>query len=411
MLAPERRTRADIISAVAIAVLVVVAAIVVWARGDAKGTESVTASHPAPVPAVADQLPTTLRELWHAPDSASARALVAGGVAVTGDDGSVVGHDPKTGAQLWLYKRDMPLCGVESQFGTVIADYRDQRGCSQATLLAGEDGSRRTARSSYMDPTVRLSVDGTYALALGPNRLEMWRSDLVRTLEYGYVDAPVNTKTQPRTGCKLYSAGSSATRLAVVERCPGDPADRLTVLSPAPKDNTVPEEYGSHVLTVPGGDGLDVRVLAVSDSRIALYLPPAAATAGEAAAGPRIGIYDASGNQLALRDAPGPITGGATSVRIGSADFVFTGNSVLAWSASTFDQLWSAPGALGTPALMAGRIVLPVAGGIAVLDPASGAELSRIPVDRPGYDGAPISLSVLGSTLLEKRGNELHALG
>ncbi|WP_280242222.1 hypothetical protein [Nocardia abscessus] len=50
MLAPERRTRADIISAVAIAVLVVIAGAVVWVRGDAHGPVSVTASCTPPTP-------------------------------------------------------------------------------------------------------------------------------------------------------------------------------------------------------------------------------------------------------------------------------------------------------------------------------------------------------------------------
>ncbi|MFI9509446.1 hypothetical protein [Nocardia sp. NPDC052566] len=410
MLAPERRTRADIISAVVIAVLVVVAAIVVWARGDASGTESVTASHPAPVPTSTDQLPGALRPLWQAPDAAAARALVAGGVAVTGDDGSVVGRDPRTGEQLWLYKRDMPLCGVESQFGTVIAVYRDQRGCSQATLLA-EDGARRTARSSYMDMTVRLSVDGTYVLALGPKRLEMWRSDLVRTLEYGYVDAPVNTKTQPRHDCKLLSASSSSTRLAVLERCPEDPSDRLSVLNPAPKDNTVPEEFSSHVLTGPGADSPETRVIAVSDNRIAVYLPGAPAAPGGAPTPPRLSISDASGNPVVVHDLPAPLTDGATAIRLGNAYFLFTGNSVIALSATTLEPLWTAPGALGTPALMAGRVLVPVRDGLAALDPGTGVEQTRIPVQRPDFDGSPISLAVLGPTILERRAGILYALG
>ncbi|MEV6429417.1 hypothetical protein [Nocardia sp. NPDC051463] len=411
MLAPERRTRADIISAVAIAVLVAIAAALVWARGDAIGTESLTAEHPVPTPPAADQLPTTLHELWHAPDGATARALVAGGAVVTGDDGIVVGRDPQTGAQLWLYRRDMPLCGVESQFGTVIAVYRDQRGCSQATLLAGEDGSRRTARSSYMDETLQLSVDGTYVLAKGPQRLEMWRSDLVRTLEYGYVDAPVNVKTQPRKGCSLLSAGSSASRVAVLERCPEDPANRLTVLNPAPKDNTVPEEHGSHVLTGSGTDSADARVIAVSDNRIVLYLPGGPVAPGVEATTPRLAVYDGTGNPLMVHQLSAPLTDKATTTRISSAFFVFTGNSVIALSASTFDPLWTIPNALGGPAFMAGRLLVPVAGGLAAVDPASGTELARIPVLRQGSENAPISLAVLGTTVLEKRGTQLYALG
>ncbi|MEV6390366.1 Rv3212 family protein [Nocardia xishanensis] len=411
MLAPERRTRADIISAVAIAVLVVVAALVVWARGDATGTESVTAQTPATTPPTADKLPASLRELWRAPDDASARTLVSGGAVITGTNGSVTGRDPVTGAELWRYRRDMPLCGVESQFGMVIAVYRDQRGCSQATLLAGDTGERRTARSSYMDPSVRLSVDGTYVLAQGERRLEMWRSDLVRTLEYGYVDAPVNVKTQPRKGCTLLSAGSSSSRLAVLERCPEDPATRLTVLNPAPKDNTVPEEYGSHVLAGPGADAQDARVIAVSDSRIVLYLPAGTDSGTGESAPPRLAVYDSTGNPLVVHQLSAPLSENATTTRIGSSYLVFTGNSLIALNASTFDPLWAAPNALGSPALMAGRLLMPVADGLAVLDTTSGAEVGRIPVERPGYTGGPISLAVLGTTVLELRGGELHALG
>ncbi|NKY30420.1 Rv3212 family protein [Nocardia gamkensis] len=407
MLAPERRTRADIISAVAIAVLVVIAGALVWVRGDAHGTESVTASSTVPTPAAADQLPAALRELWHAPDGASARALVSGGVAVTGDGDTVTGRDPRTGDQLWKYRRDLPLCGLEGQYGMVIAVYRDERGCSQATMLAGDSGARRTARSSYMDRDLRLSVDGTYLLAQGPQRLEMWRSDLVRTVEYGFVDAPVNVKTQPRRGCTLLSSGSSPSRLAVLERCPADPAERLTVLNPAPNDNTVPEEYGSHVLTGPGADSAEARVIAVSDSRIVLYFP--GATAGAESLPPRLAVYDGNGNPIVVHQLSAPLSQTSTTTRIGSAYLVFTGNSVIALNGSTFDPLWTAGAALGAPALMAGKLLLPTAGALAVLDPATGAEAGRIPVERPGYGGGPISLTVIGTTVLELREGELHA--
>ncbi|MGK8525457.1 Rv3212 family protein [Nocardia asteroides] len=409
MLAPERRTRADIISAVAIAVLVVLAGVLVWVRGDAHGTESVTASSTVPTPAAADQLPSALRELWRAPDGASARALVSGGVAVTGDGDTVTGRDPRTGDQLWKYRRDLPLCGIEGQYGMVIAVYRDERGCSQATMLAGDSGARRTARSSYMDREVRLSVDGTYLLAQGPQRLEMWRSDLVRTVEYGFVDAPVNVRTQPRKGCALLSSGSSPSRLAVLERCPADPAGRLTVLNPAPKDNTVPEEYGSHVLTGPGADAAEARVVAVSDSRVVLYFPGIAAGADPLP--PRLAVYDGNGNPIVTHQLSAPLSPTTTTTRIGSAHLVFTGNSVIALNGSTFDPLWTAGGALGSPALMAGKLLLPTAGALAVLDPATGAEVGRIPVERPGYTGAPISLTVIGNTVLELRDGELHAFG
>ncbi|WP_067863316.1 Rv3212 family protein [Nocardia shimofusensis] len=408
MLAPERRTRADIIAAIGIAVAVLLAAIVVWARGDATGTESVTAVEPATTPSAAVELPTALRELWHAPDDASERALVAGGAVVTASGGTVTGRDPNSGAELWHYRRDMPLCGVETQFGMVVAVYRDERGCSQATMLSGNDGARRTARSSYMDDEVRLSVDGTYLLAQGDERLEVWRSDLVRTVEYGYVDAPVNVKTQPRKGCTLLSAASGSSRLAVLESCPDDAATRLTVMNPSPKDNTVPEEYGSRVLTGPGAESRDAKVIAVSDSKILLYQP--GTDLGSESVPPRLSVFDGNGNPIAVHELPAPMDDPRTA-RVGSVSLVHTGSELIALNSATFEPQWTVRGAIGTPAAMATRLLVPVPDAIVAVDLVSGAEVARIPVDRSGGADSDISLAVLGEIVLEKRGDTLYGLG
>src|SRR5690606_7729452 len=93
VLAPERRTRADVITAAAIAVVVVIAVIVAWVSSDIAGTESVVADKPARTPSAARELPDELRELWRAPDTATDRALTSEGVAVTADGGTVTGHD------------------------------------------------------------------------------------------------------------------------------------------------------------------------------------------------------------------------------------------------------------------------------------------------------------------------------
>ncbi len=402
MLAPERRTRADLYAAVAIAVVVMIAIVVVWAGSAARGTRSDPATHSASPAPAADRLPETLTERWHAPDGAARRALTSSGVAVTGDGGTVSGLDPADGHQLWKYRRDIPLCALESQYATAIATYHDERGCSQTTMLDTADGQRRTARSSYMDSRLQLSTDGTYTVAQGPNRLEVWRSDLVRTLEYGYVDAPVNPHTQPRHGCTLLSAASGGSRLAVLERCPDDVADRLTVLNPAPKDASAPEEYGSHVLTEPGAANEKARVIAVSDNRIAVYLP------GTETAPPEFAIYDTAANPIATHPLTAPIADASTVTRLGSDYFVFTGNSVIALNATTFEPRWTTSDALGAPAMMAGSILVPVADGIAALDPATGAAQKRIPLHRSDYHGEPISLAVSGTVVLEQRGGRLY---
>jgi hypothetical protein len=404
VLVPERRTRADLVAAAVIAVVVVILVVVVWAKSDARGTISEPAARAAAPAAAIDRLPQSLRELWHTPDGAADKALAVSGVAISADDGTVVGHDPATGRQLWKYQRNMPLCGAESQYGAVIATYRDRRGCSQTALLAADTGARRTARSSFMDPQLSFSMDGTYTVAQGPDRLEVWRSDLVRTLEYGFVDAPVNPRTQPRKDCRLLSAASSSTRLAVLEHCPDDPSDRLTVQNPAPKDSTVPEEYGSHVLTEPGATVPGARVIAVSDNRVALYLP------GNDSTAPEFAVYDASANLVATHRLTAALAQ-TTVTRVGSAFAVFTGNSVIALNTTTFDPMWTAADALGTPTQLAGQLLLPVPDGIAVIDPATGAATSRIPLQRTDYHGELITLAGTGSTVLERRGTQLYGVG
>ncbi|MGW4249339.1 Rv3212 family protein, partial [Nocardia sp. NPDC004722] len=358
-----------------------------------------------PAPATGGPVPSQVQELWNQPDAQAMRSLVVGGVAVSADGGTVTGRNPRTGEQVWKYERDIPLCKAEVQFGTVIATYKDDRGCSQTTLLNAETGTRVAARSSYMDKALTLWPDGTYVLALGDNRMEMWRSDLVRTLEYGYVDAPVNPRTQPRSDCTLLSAESAPSRVAVLERCPKDAADRLTILNPAPKDSTTPEEYSSHVLNEPGGAVDGAKVLAVSDSRIALYLP------GTASTPPVLTLYDVNGNLVATHQLSGPMTGDAMVARLSTGYFVFTGENLVALNPSTLDPMWGAAKVLGTPALMAGQLIVPVADGLATLDPNTGAQISRIPLQRSDYHGQPISLAVSGQTFLERRGTRLYGVG
>lgn len=407
MLAPERRNPADLRIALSLAALWVVVLVSAWACSDVRATESVPAAHPSEQPPAATAIPTHLTELWHAASTSSPQVLVAAGAVVTADGGTLTGRDPRTGRQLWHYRRDLPLCGAASQFGMVIGVYRTERGCSQTTMVAGSDGGRRTARTSYMDSTVNLTTDGTYFLAQGPQRLEMWRSDLVRTLEYGFVDAPVNVKTQPRQGCSLHSALSGPGRLAVLERCPDEPAQRLTVLDPAPNDNTVPTEFSSHVLTGPDANSPATRILAVSEDEIAVYFPGTT----DGSSKPRITTFTSKGTETATHELSEKMSETARGDRIGPLITVFTGHSLLALRPTTLEPLWEMPGALGVPTAMAGKLLVPVTGGLAVVDGATGAELGRLPVTRPANLPGPLVLGAIGDTVLEWRNGNLVALG
>lgn len=422
MLAPERRTRNDILAVAVIAVAVLVAGSAAWITGDARGTTSVPASEPLPRVDPADSVPSALSELWRA-DSAATDAsrtpmpVVTDSSVVTGDAGSVVGRDPRTGSESWSYTRTLPLCSVVAAWNTAVSVYRDGRGCSQVTELDGSTGTRKAQRSSDADDSVHLSSDGNYVTSRGDTRMELWRSDLVRTLEYGRVDAPVNAGSQPRTGCTLLSSVGSTTRVAVLELCPGEPGARLSLVDPAPKDASEPQEYGSTVVPqlVTGSDATTgARLLAATGNVVALYIPPANGNRA------RVAIYDDTASPVSEFDiAPDldpahlePDEGDArtTAAEAGSVFTWFSGAGLLAMNSNDLGPAWSMPDALGAGAVMAGRLLVPIRDGVAVVDPATGRTVADIAVDRGDYEGA-ITTSVVGDVLVEQRGPVVVALG
>lgn len=410
MLAPERRSRADVIAAAVILVVVVLVATVIWARSDARGTTSDVADSPLAPPASALSVPDSLSELWRSSDTGSGAPVTAGGAVVVTDDHSVRGLDPATGTQSWAYTRDVELCSVVSAWDAAVSVFRDDRGCGQVTELDGSTGAREDQRTNDADDPVRLSFDGTYVTELGSTRLEVWRSDLVRTLEYGRVDAPVNPRDQPRVGCTLVSSASASTRMAVLERCPGEKGLRLTSMNPAPKDSTVPDVYGSTILADVPDDASTARVLAVVGDRLAVYLP---ASGAEVA---RVALFDGSANFTSAQAVSVPVTTPSDAtvssdvVRTGSVISWWTGDSTVGFTQTDLTQRWSIAGTLGAGAVMAGQLLVPVPGGLAVVDPATGVASRTLAVDRADYTG-PVAISVVGTRVFEHRGAETVALG
>ena len=85
-------------------------------------------------------------------------------------------------------QRDTDVCGLIDNAGLVLAFYRDVRGCGEVMALDPATGHRRASRTSREDHDVTLTGDGNYAVAQGPTRVDVFRSDLVRTVEYGKPD-------------------------------------------------------------------------------------------------------------------------------------------------------------------------------------------------------------------------------
>lgn len=418
---PERRTRWDLVAAAVLAVAVLAVWATLWWASDARRTTLITASGPGPgdttaIEAGAAHLPAALTEAWQAPSPAAPVPLVQGGTVVTGAAGMVVGRDLRSGAVRWSYRRDQSLCTVAAAFHQVVAVYQRGETCSEVTALGWTDGQRGPQRTGPVPAPTRLASAGDQVATSGVHYLEVWRSDLVRTLAYGRLPTPAQPATQPRPDC-LHGSIALASRtpgsgtpgggtpgggmLAAVEQCPGERA-RLTVQRSDPKDPDQPEVIFSTLLP-----GQQARVVAVSGERVAVALPDPA----------RLVVLDEQGktvaeHPLAVPDADlrGNPPGGLVEVtKTPTEVYWFTGSATVALDTADLRPRWTRLGSLGAGSEVAGALLLPVPGALAVLDTTTGQQVGTLPVDRGTYHG-PVGTASSGGMVLEQRGDTLVAL-
>src|SRR6478752_5724311 len=385
MVKPERRTRGDVVATIAIAVVVAVTAALVWWTSDARATISRPAASPVPTLITAKAVPSALRQLWTAASPKTTAPLVVAASVVTGDGHSVEGRDPATGNTQWSYSRDLDLCGVSWIYQYAVAVYPDVRGCGQVTAIDMGTGRRGSTRSGYADDHVELSSDGTTVLAAGKTRLEMWRSDMVRVLGYGEVDARVKpNQVGVGKGCAMLSAAASSAAVSVLQSCPGEADVRLTLLRPG-KDDDDPDLRDVPQQRVSPSSG--ARVLAVSDTTTAVYLPTPT---------PRVSVVDEAGTELSSTPVPEPpssagVTTQGTVSRAGDLITWWTGNSVMVFAADKLAYKYTIPASgpvvpLGPGTMMAAKLLVPVTGGLGVYDSGTGAPERVIAFARPAMD-------------------------
>ncbi|MDQ2788165.1 MAG: hypothetical protein M3Y73_00090 [Actinomycetota bacterium] len=407
MIAPERRTRWDLTAAMVVAVLAV--ATVLWWTSDARRTTLTTAAGGAPgkttSAAGSGLLPAALTEAWQAPSPATPIPLAADGTAVTGAGGLVAGRDLRSGAVRWSYRRDRPLCTVAAAFHQVVAVYQRSETCSEVTALGWADGRRGPQRTGPVESPTRLVAAGNQVAATGRRYLEVWRSDLVRTLAYGRLPTPVQPATQPRPDCVHDSMALSGgklggDRLAVVEQCPGERV-RLTVQRSDPKEPDHPEVIFSTLLS-----GQQAQVIALSGERVAVALPDPARLAVLDGRGKEVAEYPLTVPNADLRIPPGGL---ADVTETPTEIYWFTGSATVALDTGDLRPRWTRAGSLGTGSEVAGRLLLPVPGALAVLDTTTGQQLRALPVDRGDYRG-PVGTAGSGGVVLEQRGDTLVAL-
>lgn len=408
------RTRADFVAVTLIAVVSVVAAVLTWAFSDARATTSVTGPSSWDQLPEVTALPPSLAEVWRARSGASLSPVVVQtpvkdtgeekpSTVVTGDGGEVNGRDPLTGDVRWTYKRDLRLCTVSTGWGRAMALYSKGTNCSELTSLDGITGERKAQRNGDAEPGTALLNEGSHLITTGSKFVEVYRrDDLVRSLEYGGLRAIVNPNKQPRVGCTYGSMAVTSGRFAMVERCPEDPTDRVSVLKPNPDKSDEPKVFTS-VRT----SGKNVQIVAVTDKLVAVAIPNPS----------RLAVFDAeSGTQITevpidvpaadFVDPPSHVSRGFTTK---TNAFWFTGSKTIALSLDTLTPLWTADGTLGAGTTLAGRAVIPVKEGLRVYEQATGAVVGTIRVGREGYTG-PVQLATAGPVVLEQRGETLVAL-
>jgi hypothetical protein len=144
----------------------------------------------------------------------------------------------------------------------------------------------------------------------------------------------------------------------------------------------------------------------VSETKTLVYLP---------APQPKVDVVDEAGVTVASTLLPKPPSASSAVSHPGNLVTWWTGDKVMIFDAATLAYRYSISASgqsvpVGPATMMAGKLLVPVTGGLAVCDPVTGFGEGFLPVTRPPSNSAVIP-AVSGSQILEQRGNTLVAMG
>lgn len=446
--------------AAAIAFVAAALAGTIYFTSDIRAVTSTNAPETA-IPRNTTRVPTALRQLWTQPtDQTLGAAASARGVVVTTDQHSVIGRDPATGAQRWIYSRsNRDLCAVYSSDVTggtkisagpgvrgIIAIYRHGSQCQEVVTLDPQTGARKYQRTIPGDPSGTMISGGPYAGWLSHDLLDLWRNELYRTYQYGNQPASPESNTG-HTGCTFLDAATTDQQFATVENCPQtSPTLRLVMNWADPRDKK-PAEWSSY-RSEPRADidtgATAARILGITRDRVAV-LVNAPVTA--------LVVYDADGSEVSRTPVTVPtgvfdITGptprttldevqyallGATltavtvetrTVKVTTAptttttpDLLPTGSTAASAAPTVTSEdrdtpvlAWQRDKVIGLPAAAGGNVLIPTATGIDIANRIEGTTFRSLTVSRPTKP-TRVDLLVIGSNLVELRGNEVAVYG
>lgn len=393
-----RRTRGDLIAAGVIAAVALALVLIAFL------TAPVRSAQLDPAPEELENVgrlavaPTSLSESFRLPDhSPEAKPVVVNGLIVTYNDGSVIATTP-SGETAWTYHRPNELCALGQAWGKVVATYRDNAGCGDVVAINALTGQYAGTRSAIA-PDIVTSVSSNDRVGyVGSTRTELWRSDMVRTVEYGYVEAPQEPDMQPNR-CQITSGLTRTELFAVTEICSDGAYLRLQ--DATPEDSRQPEIYNS--IDIPE----TAYLVAIAQESAAIYDPETS----------EIRTYDKEGTLIAtssVPNLPGPLTldNGVHPLAVGDLPHHMTyheGDYLVLMEPSQLTATGVFQGALGTGFAAGDRLLYASNGGVAVVDWDANAVDRIIPVDRGSYTG-PVYIDSAGATVVEKRGDEVVVL-
>ncbi|MDY3127469.1 MAG: hypothetical protein SOW59_04980 [Corynebacterium sp.] len=350
--------------------------------------------------------PTGVEELFRVDNlgvSGQYKPLIAHGLLITNDSHEVTAYQPD-GEVAWTYKRDnAEICSLASAWDDVIITFRTGRGCGDVVSINAATGTYAATRSAQNSTNVAAVSSNDRVGTLSTQRVELWRSDLVRTVEYGDVEAKQEPNMQPHEECTINSALTRKELLVVSETCPDSAhTNWLRFQKTTPEDSRKPEITKDIAI-----DGDGARLISVGQTAAAIYIPGTQ---------PVIVSYDDAGNEVARTEvsASPAVANSASPFSPATADLPnhmtwFDGETLYFFTptAQRVDRMMK--DAIGTPIATGQRALIPTKEGIAVMDWLTGSVEEIIPVDRGDYSG-PIYLAISESTIFEARGNAIVAL-
>lgn len=350
--------------------------------------------------------PNALNEAFtvdNVPLPGQSRPLVSHGLIISTTEKSVRATNPD-GSQAWEYSRKGDdVCSVGSAWDKVVVTFRTKAGCGDTVAIDAKTGQYADTRSSSNSDDVVPIASNDRVGTVSSSRIDLWRSDLVRTVEYGDVEAKQEAGMQPHEDCTINSALTRTDLLAVSETCPNEEvSSHLRFQKTTPEDSRKPEIEADVAIPSQGA-----RLVAIGQSAATVYVPGAE---------PTLISLNKSGQEISrTRVAPASaINNASTPFAPATADLPhhmswFDGDRLYLFTPSELKVEHVFDDAIGTGVAVGERLLMPVAQGIAVVDWTTGKAERIIPVDRGGYNGT-VYLQMAGTNLVEARGAELVAL-